>query len=74
MDFIYTNRNDQRFIFFENKHQIPLQSIEVMDIMGRTVYGSNQVEKSITLNLAKGTYIVRLMSNNAVLNTKVVIR
>ena len=61
-------------VYIENRHQIPLNSIEIMDMTGRVIYSSSSVKSPISLDIAKGAYIVRLMSNDAVLNRKIVIR
>ena len=61
-------------VYVVNKSQIPLKSIAVMDMTGRMVYSSTSVQNSVNLDLAKGQYIVRLLSNDAVLNTKIMIR
>ena len=61
-------------VYVVNKTQIPLKSMEIMDVTGRVVYSSTSVQNSVNLDLAKGQYIVRLMSHDSVLNTKVMIR
>ena len=61
-------------IHVENEYHIPLKSIEIIDVMGKIVYSSKHVGNSVNLDVAKGTYTVRLVSESAVLNRKVVIR
>jgi hypothetical protein len=61
-------------VYVENKGQTPLKSMVIMDMQGRVVYSSTSVQHAVTLDLAKGQYIVRLMSENSVFNAKVMIR
>ena len=61
-------------VYIVNEMQIPLKSVEITDITGRVVYRSSSVQSPISLNVAEGQYMVRLMSNDNVLNTKVMIR
>jgi len=65
---VYAYRNT---VYIVNKFQIPLKSVEITDITGRMVYRSISVQSPISLNLAEGQYIVRLISNDNVLNTKI---
>ena len=68
---VYAYKNT---VYIKNKSEIQLKSVEIMDMTGRVVYGSTQVNSPITLDLATGSYIVRLMSDNAVLNKKIVLQ
>ena len=61
-------------VYIVNQDQVPLKSIEITDITGRVVYRSTSVQSPISLNVAEGQYMVRLMSHDGILNTKVVIR
>jgi len=61
-------------VYIVNEDQVPLKSVEIMDLTGRTVYSSTSVQSPINLNVAKGAYIVRITSHDAVSNTKVMIR
>jgi len=61
-------------VYIVNDPQIPLKHIEIMDMMGRTVYRSTHVANSINLKLPEGQYIVRLMSEDTVLNARVVMQ
>ena len=68
---IYSHLNT---IYIENRDQLPLHSIEIMDMTGRVIYSSPRVKSPISLDIAQGVYIVRLTSDDTVLNTKVVIK
>ena len=68
---IYSHQNT---IHIVNKDQIALKSVEVIDMLGRTVYTSTSVQSPISLNVAEGQYIVRLFSGNAMVNAKVIIK
>jgi uncharacterized repeat protein (TIGR02543 family) len=61
-------------VYIVNESEIPLKSVEIMDITGRVVYHSTSVQNPVRLDVAEGQYIVRIMSNDGVLNTKVLIR
>jgi uncharacterized repeat protein (TIGR02543 family) len=61
-------------VYIVNQFQIPLKSVEITDITGRIIYRSASVQSAITLQLAEGIYIVRVISDDSILNTKVVIR
>jgi uncharacterized repeat protein (TIGR02543 family) len=61
-------------VYIINETNIPLKSVEIMDITGRIVYRSTSVQSPVSLNVAEGQYMVRLMSHDGVLNTKVVIK
>ena len=67
---IYSYMN---MVYIVNRDHIPLKSVEIIDMLGRTVYHSTSVQSPISLNIADGQYIVRLISNDVVLNTKIVI-
>lgn len=68
---VYTANN---MLYIINENNIPLKTVEIIDMMGRNVYHSTMVSNSIQLNVTKGIYIVRLVSEYSVLNTKVVIK
>jgi hypothetical protein len=61
-------------VYIVNPSQTSLKLVEIMDMTGRTVYRSTSVQSPISLNVAEGQYTVRIMSNDSVLNTKVLIR
>jgi len=60
-------------IYINNAQQIPLSSIEIIDITGKKIYHSNDVPSAINLGYRKGIYIVRLASSDAVLNVKIIL-
>ena len=67
---VYTHHNT---LYIINEKHIPLKALEIIEITGRRVYHSNTVSNAISLDLTKGIYIVRLMSDDAVLNTKIIV-
>jgi len=67
---VYTVNNT---LYVKKVQEIPLTSIEIMDMTGRKVYHSNEVASVMNLAYAKGIYVVRLTSGNSVLNTKIVV-
>jgi hypothetical protein len=59
-----------------NNELVPIKQVDIMDMHGRMVWKgqTTDVRTSITLNVATGIYGVRIMTNDAVLTTKVNIR
>ena len=67
---IYAFENSVHIV---NESALSLKSIEIMDLTGKIIYQSTSVPNSISLKLATGLYIIRLTSENATLNKKIVI-
>jgi len=59
-----------------NDHLIPVKQVEIMDMLGRTVWqGVATADKTqISLNVPTGIYGVRIMTESNILTTKVLIR
>jgi hypothetical protein len=64
----------QNSLYVINEQQVPLKKIDIFDIIGRTIYSSSVVTSSMNLNFAKGVYMVRLINDDYVNITKIIIQ
>ena len=73
---VITVFSHQNIITIMNENLIPVKQVEIMDMYGRLVWsGPALTERTdITLNVAKGTYAVRVVTESKQNTTKVVIQ
>ena len=67
---VYSYGND---IYVVNNSQEQIKDIQVYDLMGRVVFAGKAQSNPqvINLNAANGTYVVRVVTENAIRNYKV---
>ena len=68
--------SDKNIVHVDNKNLIPVHGVSIFDMFGRTVWQGNVYEKtnSITLDVATGIYVVRIITNDDFTAKKVLIR
>lgn len=68
---VYSNMDN---VYIINENDLPIKTVEIYDIFGRTVYQntkSHQSKEMIHLPVASGTYVVRLLTADGVGTYKV---
>jgi len=60
---VYSHKNT---VYIKNETELALKSVEIMDMLGRTIYGGVIIvqETVISLQVATGIYTVKLISTN----------
>lgn len=77
---LYPNPNDGRFTVVAEGLEEPVVLIEMVDLSGRTVHqwstaaASGRLRTDLALDLAPGTYLLRLRSGDALGMTRLVVR
>jgi hypothetical protein len=68
---VYSQKND---VYIVNNSHLPIQDVSIMDAYGRVVWQGKVTGNKITLDVANGIYMVRVMTNEQFTTTKVSIQ
>jgi hypothetical protein len=63
-------------VYIKNDNSVMIEKVEIVDVLGRILYRANAISSSIEipLHVATGNYFVRCLTNDTVVNAKVIIQ